>query len=262
PGPGNETYFEHAYLANYLGFSLVQGGDLAVRDGKVWLNTVDGLQPVDVILRRVDDTFCDPLELRADSLLGAPGLLQAARLGHVAIVNPLGSGVLENPALSAFLPTLAQQLLGEDLQLPSVATWWCGAEKEREYVLSHLEHLVVKPIFPHPSTATGFGAALSTTERQKLAERIRSQPHLFVGHEQIALSTTPALTRDRLEPRPMVLRSFLVARDGSYVVMPGGLTRVSPSPDSWVVSNQRGGVSKDTWVLASEPERTVSLSGL
>ncbi len=261
PGPGNETYFEHAYLANYLGFSLVQGGDLAVRDGKVWLNTVDGLQPVDVILRRVDDTFCDPLELRADSLLGAPGLLQAARLGNVAIVNPLGSGVLENPALSAFLPTLARQLLGEDLQLPSVATWWCGAEKEREYVLSHLEHLVVKPIFPHPSTATVFGAALSTTERQELAERIRSQPHLFVGQEQIALSTAPVLTRDGLEPRPMVLRSFLVARDGSYVVMPGGLTRVSPSPDSWVVSNQRGGVSKDTWVLASEPERAVSLSG-
>lgn len=259
PGPGNETYFEHSYLANYLGYMLVQGGDLTVRDGKVWLSTVDGLQPVDVILRRVDDTFCDPLELRKDSLLGTPGLLQAARLGHVAIVNPLGSGVLENPALMAFLPGLARQLLGEDLRLPSVATWWCGGEKERAYVLANLERLVVKPIFPHPSSAIVFGANLSTPERQALADRIRHQPHLFVGQEAVALSTTPVVVDGGLAPRPMVLRSFLVARDESYVVMPGGLTRVSPSLENRIVSNQRGGISKDTWVLASEPERDVSL---
>lgn len=261
PGPGNETYFEHSYLADYLGFMLAQGGDLTVRDGKVWLSSVEGLQPVDVILRRVDDTFCDPLELRQDSLLGAPGLLQAMRLGHVSIVNPLGSGILENPALMAFLPTLSRQLLGEDLRLPSVATWWCGGEKERAYVLANLDRLVIKPIFPHPSSATVFGAALSMRERQTLAERIRAQPHLFVGQEQVALSTTPVFTSEGLAPRPMVMRSFLVARDESYVVMPGGLTRVSPRLDTWVVSNQRGGISKDTWVLASEPERTVSLLG-
>ncbi|MGE0684470.1 MAG: circularly permuted type 2 ATP-grasp protein [Candidatus Binatia bacterium] len=259
PGPDNETYFEHSYLANYLGFMLAQGGDLTVRDGKVWLSTVDGLQPVDVILRRVDDIFCDPLELRQDSLLGTPGLLQAARLGHVSIVNPLGSGILENPALMAFLPALSRQLLGEDLRLPSVATWWCGGEKERTHVLENLDRLVIKPIFPHPSTSTIFGAALSTVERQALVERIRAQPHLFVGQEQVALSTTPVFTKNGLEPRPMVMRSFLVARDESYVVMPGGLTRVSPSLDTWIVSNQRGGISKDTWVLASEPERAVSL---
>jgi uncharacterized circularly permuted ATP-grasp superfamily protein/uncharacterized alpha-E superfamily protein len=259
PGPGNETYFEHSYLADYLGFMLAQGGDLTVRDGKVWLSTVDGLQPVDVILRRVDDTFCDPLELRQDSLLGTPGLLQAARLGHVSIVNPLGSGILENPALMAFLPVLSRQLLGEELRLPSVATWWCGGEKERTYVLANLDRLVIKPIFPHPSASTIFGAALSTMERQALAERIRAQPHLFVGQEQVSLSTTPVFTKNGLAPRPMVMRSFLVARDESYVVMPGGLTRVSPSLDTWIVSNQRGGISKDTWVLASEPERTVSL---
>jgi len=261
PGPGNETFFEHAYLANYLGCTLVQGGDLTVRDSQVWLKTVEGLQLVDVILRRVDDTFCDPLELRKDSLLGTPGLLQAARLGHVAIANPLGSGVLENPALTAFLPGLARHLLGEDLRLPSVATWWCGGEQEREYVLANLHQLVIKPIFPHPSTATVFGASLSLQARQALADRIRTQPHLFVGQEQIALSTTPVLVRGSLEPRPLVLRSFLVARDQSYVVMPGGLTRVSPSLDTWVVSNQRGGISKDTWVLASEPEKEASLLG-
>jgi uncharacterized circularly permuted ATP-grasp superfamily protein/uncharacterized alpha-E superfamily protein len=259
PGPGNETYFEHAYLANYLGCTLVQGNDLTVRDNAVWLKTLDGLQPVDVILRRVDDTFCDPLELRKDSLLGTPGLLQAARGGQVAIANPLGSGVLENPALMAFLPLLARQLLGEDLRLPSVATWWCGGEKEREYVLANLHSLVIKPIFPHPSTATVFGARLSSQARQALADRIRTQPYLFVGQEQVALSTTPILANDSLEPRPMVLRSFLVAQDHSYAVMPGGLTRVAPNLDTWVVSNQRGGVSKDTWVLASEPEKDVSL---
>lgn len=259
PGPGNETYFEHSYLANYLGFMLVQGGDLTVRESRVWLNTIKGLQPVDVILRRVDDTFCDPLELRKDSFLGTPGLLQAARVGHVAIVNPLGSGVLENPALMAFLPRLARELLGEDLLLPSVATWWCGGEQERNHVLANLERLVIKPIVPHPSTATVFGAALSTAERHAVAEQIRARPHLFVGQEQVALSTTPVLTPTGLTPRPMVLRSFLVAQDSSYIVMPGGLTRVSPSLDTWVVSNQRGGISKDTWVLASEPERVVSL---
>jgi uncharacterized circularly permuted ATP-grasp superfamily protein/uncharacterized alpha-E superfamily protein len=259
PGPENETYFEHAYLANYLGFTLVQGGDLTVRDGRVWLSTVDGLQPVDVILRRVDDTFCDPLELRQDSLLGVPGLLQAARLGRVAVVNPLGSGVLENPALMAFLPGLARQLLGQELRLPSVATWWCGAEKERAYVLAHLDRMVIKPIFPHASTATVFGARLSLVEQQQVAEQIRAQPHLFVGQEHVALSTTPVLNAGRLAPRPMVLRSFLVARDDAYVVMPGGLTRVAASLDNWIVSNQQGGISKDTWVLASEPERDVSL---
>jgi uncharacterized circularly permuted ATP-grasp superfamily protein/uncharacterized alpha-E superfamily protein len=259
PGPGSETYFEHAYLANYLGCALVQGGDLTVRDGRVWLKTLDGLQPVDVILRRLDDMFCDPLELRRDSLLGTPGLLQAVRLGHVAMVNPLGSGVLENPGLMAFLPLLARHLLGEDLRLPSVATWWCGSDKEREYVLANLHQLVIKPIFPHPSTAIIFGAQLSMQERDALAEQIRARPYLYVGQEQVALSTTPVLVDERLAPRPMVLRSFLVGQDGSYVVMPGGLARVSPSLDTWVVSNQRGGISKDTWVLASEPEREVSL---
>src|SRR5262249_25204571 len=134
-----------------------------------------------------------------------------------------------------------------------------GGEQERAYVLANLDRLVIKPIFPHPSTATVFGARLSLAERQRVADQIRAQPHLFVGQEQVALSTTPVLVNGGFMPRPMVLRSFLVARDDSYVVMPGGLTRVSPSLDNWVVSNQRGGVSKDTWVLASEPERDVSL---
>ena len=259
PGPDNETYFEHAFLANYLGYPLVEGSDLVVRDGRVWLNALDGLKAVDVILRRVDSGYCDPLELRADSLLGTPGLLQAARLGHVAIANPLGSSVLENPGLMAFLPALARELLDEDLKIPSVSTWWCGDREQRQFVLEHLERLVIKPIVPHPSTSTVFGAALSTQERWALAERIRAHPYLFVGQEHLALSTAPVVADGHLEPRPMVLRSFAVAREEGYVVMPGGLSRVAPTTDTWVVSNQLGGVSKDAWVLASEPERQVSL---
>jgi len=259
PGPDNETYFEHAFLANYLGYPLVQGSDLVVRDNRVWLNALDGLKPVDVILRRVDDGYCDPLELRADSVLGTPGLLQAARLGHVAIVNPLGSNVLENPGLMAYLPALARELLDEDLKMASVPTWWCGDDRQCQYVLEHLERLVIKPIVPHPSASIVFGAALTTQDRWTLAERIRAHPHLFVGQEQLALSTAPVVTDGGLEPRPMVLRSFAVTHAEGYVVMPGGLSRVAPTADTWVVSNQLGGVSKDVWVLASEPERHVSL---
>jgi len=259
PGPENETYFEHAYLANYLGLTLVQGGDLTVHNGCVWLRTLDGLKRVDVILRRLDDTYCDPLELRADSLLGTPGLLQAARLGQVAIANPLGSGILENPGLMAVLPDLTRELLGEDPKLPSVPTWWCGREADCRFVVEHLEQLVIKPIAPHPSASTVFGIQLSQAQREALAMRIRSQPHLFAAQTRIALSTAPVAVDGRLEPRPMVLRSFLVASEPGYVVMPGGLSRVAPSADAWLVSNQHGGVSKDVWVLASEPERQVSL---
>ena len=260
PGPENETYFEHAFLANYLGYTLVQGGDLEVRDDRVWLKALDGRQPVDVILRRVDGGYCDPLELRPESLLGTPGLLHVARRGHVAIANPLGSGVLENPGLMAFLPQLARELLSEELKLPSVATWWCGEAEARAYVLDHLEQLVIKPIAPHRSVATVFGATLSAAERGLLAAQIRARPHLFAAQELVPLSTAPVVLDGRTEPRPMVLRSFLVAHEeDGYVVMPGGLARVAPSPDTWVVSNQRGGVSKDVWVLASEPERQVSL---
>jgi len=255
PGPSNETYFEHAYLASQLGCTLAQGDDLAVLDQRLWLRTLEGPKPVDVLLRRVDAAFCDPLELRPDSLLGTPGLLQAARSGHVAIVNPLGSSAVENPGLLAFLPALCRQLLGEDLKLPSVKTWWCGNQQELSYVLDHLAELVVKPVFSHSSRLTVFGAALSAGERDQLADRIRARPYLYVGQERIALSTAPLMAGATLEPRAMVVRAFLAAEDGGYTVMPGGLCRVAPTRGSSLVSNQVGGVSKDVWVIASEPER-------
>ncbi|MGZ8226317.1 MAG: circularly permuted type 2 ATP-grasp protein [Methylococcaceae bacterium] len=259
PGPFNETYFEHAYLASYLGFTLVQGDDLTVRDGRVWLKSLGGLQPVDVILRRLDDSFCDPLELRNDSRLGVAGLLEAVRRGNVAIANPLGSSVLENPGLLAFLPRLSRYFLNQDLILDSVATWWCGQRRERDFVLQNLEHLVIKQVNRHRGHGAIFGSNLSSKEKETLRNAILAKPHLFVGQEQVSFSTVPAFIDHHIEPRNAVLRNFVVANGDNYLVMPGGLTRVAREKDDFIVSNQAGGISKDTWILAAEPEKPVSV---
>lgn len=259
PGPRNETYFEHAYLAAYLGYTLVQGDDLVVRDGQVWLKSLGGLRPVDVILRRVDDHYCDPLELQADSQLGVPGLLQAVRMGKVAIANSLGSSILENPGLMAFLPRICKYFLGQDLRIPSVATWWCGHPKERGYVLKNIHKLVIRPIYRHPASQPAFGSMLNKKELESLKARIKAHPHNFMGQELVSVSTAPTFVNGRLEPRHTILRSFLTARTDSYEVMPGGLTRTAFEKGSFIVSNQTGAVSKDTWVLASEPEKQVTL---
>jgi uncharacterized circularly permuted ATP-grasp superfamily protein/uncharacterized alpha-E superfamily protein len=256
PGPLNETYFEHLYLANYLNYTLIEGADLTVRDGRVWLKSVTGLEPVDVILRRVDDLFCDPLELRPDSLLGVAGLVEAVRREQVAVANPLGSGVLESPGLMAFLPRLAKHFLGQELRLPSVATWWCGQPVERDYVLANLHKLVLRPAHRMGGEHSVLGNLLSREELAAWRDRIRARPHHYVGQELQTSSAAPTLNNGQLEPRPAVLRSFLVASHGTWVVMPGGLTRVGSAPDSRIVSSQAGAVSKDTWVLASEPEAT------
>ncbi|CAA9890816.1 conserved hypothetical protein [Candidatus Methylobacter favarea] len=259
PGSLNETYFEHAYLASYLGYTLVQGGDLTVRDGRVWLKSLQGLQQIDVILRRVDDSFCDPLELRSGSRLGIAGLLEAVRRGNVAIANPLGSSILENPALLAFLPRLARYFLNQELILPSVATWWCGQRREREFVLLNLERLIIKPINRSQANEVVFGNLLNSKEKELLRAKIIAKPHLYVGQEQVSFSTVPAFIDQHIEPRNAVLRNFIVAGRDDYEVMPGGLTRIAREKDNFVVSNQAGGISKDTWVLASEPEKHVSL---
>ena len=259
PGPLNETYFEHAYIASYLGYTLVQGDDLTVWDGRVWLKSIDGLRPVDIILRRVDDVFCDPLELRQDSRLGVAGLLEVIRQGNVLVVNPPGSGVLENPSLMPFLPNIAKQLIGEDLRLPSAATWWCGEPKQRDYVLANLHQLVIKPIYRRPGGQPLFGSELSRTDRETLRARINAEPHLYVGQEYIHFSTTPSLIEGKLEPRRAILRAFLFAEKDGYAVMPGGLTRCEGEKGESTVSIQGGGVSKDTWILAPEPEPHISL---
>jgi uncharacterized circularly permuted ATP-grasp superfamily protein/uncharacterized alpha-E superfamily protein len=259
PGPYNETYFEQAYLARYLGLTLVEGGDLTVRDQRVFIKTLEGLQPVDIILRRVDDTFCDPLELRADSYLGVPGLLEAARAGNVTIANALGSGVVETPAVMAFLPSLCRHLLGEELQMPSVATWWCGQKQAMDYVAGHLDEIVVKRAFSPTHGEPFFGELLGEKRKANLLNEIRAAPSEFVGQEQVALSMAPVWGGDRMVPRPLVVRLYVAATLDGYTVMPGGLTRVSMSPEDPVVSMQSGGGSKDTWVLSSGPVDRVTL---
>ncbi|HOB61488.1 MAG TPA: circularly permuted type 2 ATP-grasp protein [Candidatus Competibacteraceae bacterium] len=257
PGPNSPVYFEHAYLANYLSLSLVEGEDLVVRDGRVWLKTLGGLRPVDVILRRVLDAFCDPLELRGDSLLGVPGLLQAARGGHVVIANALGSSLIENPGLATFLPLLCRHLLGEDLKLHSLPTWWCGQASDLSHVLAHLDTLVVRSILP--GGPYWEGQQLDTAARALLTERIRAKPHLFVAQAPSALSTAPVLEDGRLVPRPVMLRGFVVAENHGYRVMPGGLARISSGLDTLQLALQKGGISKDWWVMAPTPQRHVSL---
>ncbi len=261
PGPHNETYFEHAYLARYLGYTLVEGGDLTVRDNRVYLKVLGALQPVDVILRRLDDDLCDPLELRPDSFLGVPGMVQAVHAGNVVVANSLGTGLLETPAFMAFLPGLCHFLLGEDLILPSVPTWWCGEPRACQYVLSHLPDLVIKPAQGGVAHEPIFGDELTREQRDDLAAKIRTRPQDFVGEYRLGLSTTPTLVGDRLQPRHLVLRTYLTAHEDSFVAMPGGLTRVSASADTMVVSMRRGGGSKDTWVLSDGPVSQLSLLG-
>jgi len=263
PGPYNETYFEHALLARYLGFALVEGTDLTVRGGCVWLKTVEGLKRVHGILRRQDDSYCDPLELRSDSALGVAGLTDCARRGNVMIANALGSGVLESGALLGYLPRLSERLLGEPLRLPSVATWWLGEPAAFADAWSRLDKVIIKPLDRVSNEDVVFGADLSPDERTVLRAHIAAHPQRYVAQEWVRLSQAPVLERDRragpgasgehLAPHTVGLRVFAVATPQGWRVMPGGLTRVSPADDARVIAMQRGGRSKDTWVLSDRP---------
>ena len=259
PGPYNETYFEQAYLARYLGYTLVEGEDLTVRDDRVYLKTLNGLEQVDVILRRVDDDFCDPLELRNDSMLGVPGLVRAVRAGNVALGNALGSGLVEAPALMAFLPGLCRKLLGSELLMPSVATWWCGQERPRGEVEKNLDRLVIKSAFRVRGREACFGGRLSPAQRAALAERMRFAPDRWAAQEKISFSTAPMWEDGHLVHKPVSVRVYLVATKDGYMVMPGALTRVAATMDSPLVSMQKGGTSKDTWVLSDGPVENVTL---
>ena len=258
PGAHNETYFEHAYFANYLGFHLVQSGDLVVRNGFVWMKSLDGLSRVDVILRRVDDSFCDPVELRSDSQLGVPNLLEVVRAGRCVIANPLGSGILENPIFLKYLPDIAKALLGRELRLSSVSTYWAGDPEDLIYIKNNLASLVIKPIFRAPGARSTYGGDLSEEEQKGLVQRIAQHPLHYVAQPTLNAGHLPTFTGDQLQPRPAILRGFSVASDGSYIVMPGGLTRVGSEEASFIISNQAGSQSKDTWVVASEPERVIA----
>ena len=259
PGPFNETYFEHAYLSRQLGIPLAEGTDLTVRDDTVYLKTLAGLKRVHTILRRLDDDFCDPLELRSDSTLGIPGLIGAVRANRVVIANALGSGVLESAAWMGFLPRLAERLLDEKLVLPSVATWWCGERPALEYVISHLDKLVIKPAYPNQRFEPVFGRNLEGEKRKRLVQRLRARPYAYVAQEHLSLSQTPVWRPHGalgFAATPVAIRMYAFAGSAGTTVMPGGLARVAPESSIDVVSTQRGGGSKDIWVLPDAAEET------
>jgi uncharacterized circularly permuted ATP-grasp superfamily protein/uncharacterized alpha-E superfamily protein len=253
PGPGNETYFEHVYLSSYLGYTLVQGNDLLVRDGFVWLKSIDQLERVDVIIKRLDDTWCDPLELRRDSLLGIPGLLQVIRLGNVAVMNPPGTSILENYGLMSFMQAASKFLLKEPLLMPSVATWWCGQTKELNFVLANLPKLIIKKTNRKQGFRSIYGRLLNEKELEDLKNQILKSPKNFVAQEEVSLSTTPSFINGVIEPRYAALRAFLIADGTDYQVMQGGLTRSSAVKGKFEISNQLGGISKDTWIISDSP---------
>jgi uncharacterized circularly permuted ATP-grasp superfamily protein/uncharacterized alpha-E superfamily protein len=259
PGSRSESYFEHAYLANYLGYSLVQGRDLTVRNGYVWTKSLSGLSRVDVILRRIDDFFCDPAELKSDSYLGVPGLLEVVRAGRVAVANPLGSGILENPVFLKYLPAISQALTGNNLQLPSVATWWAFDALDREYINDNLSSLIIKPVFKRSGQYSIVAGDLSAEELDKLRKQIADAPLKYVAQEIVRPSYAPCWQEQAFIPRPTVLRSFIVAGESQYQVMPGGLTRFGKAQDDRLITNQLSALSKDTWILSKTPEKYVSL---
>jgi uncharacterized circularly permuted ATP-grasp superfamily protein/uncharacterized alpha-E superfamily protein len=253
PGPFNETYFEHAYLARQLGLPLAEGSDLTVRDDTVYLKTLAGLRRVHAILRRLDDDFCDSLELRSDSALGVPGLIGALRADRVVLANALGTGVLESAAWLGFLPRIAQRLLGEKILLPSVATWWCGERPALDYVLNNLDRLVIKPTYPNQRFEPVFGRGLQGEERAKLIKRLRARPYAYVAQEHLALSQAPVWRPHGVlgfAAKAASIRMYAIASRTGTRVMPGGLARVATDVAVDVVSTQRGGGSKDIWVLA------------
>ncbi|MBE0621113.1 MAG: circularly permuted type 2 ATP-grasp protein [Burkholderiales bacterium] len=254
PGPYNETYFEHALLARYLGFPLVEGGDLTVKGGRVWLKTIGGLKRVHAILRRQDDTFCDPLELRSDSALGVAGLTDCARRGSVLIANALGSGVIESGALLGFLPRLCEHLLGETLRLPSIATWWCGEPAAFADAIDQSKRLVFKSADPAHRFDPVFGEDLDEAGLAALVKKMKLQPERYIAQEFVHVSQAPVLARNQpygIVARGIGLRVFAIRSQSGYLVMPGGLTRVASGADKRFVSAQRGGGSKDTWVTSS-----------
>ncbi len=254
PGPLNETYFEHSYISSFLDLNLVQGEDLLVKNNQLWLKNLNGLKRVDTLLRRVDSQYCDPLELRNDSQLGVAGLVNVIRKDNLSMINPIGVGILENIGLNPFMKNIAKFLLNEELILPQIATWWCGQEKELIFVLENIKNLIIKKIDKTDDIEIYFANKLNDKDLEELIEKIKKNPHYYVGQEIIDFSTTPSYSKGKIEPRNTVIRSFAYLHENEYHVMPGGLIRVSPTKDSLVVSNQKGGTSKDLWILGENDD--------
>ncbi|HWM61158.1 MAG TPA: circularly permuted type 2 ATP-grasp protein [Rhizomicrobium sp.] len=264
PGPYNEAYFEHVYLAHYLGLTLVQGDDLAVRDGEVFLKTLTGLERVAAIFRRVDSDFCDPLELRGDSALGVPGLVEAVRAGGVVLANALGGGVIESPAMDAYLPAVSQALLGEELKIPDIATIWCGTEWGRKEALARMNQAILRdafdarPLFSRRSSGK-LGAEMSAQERERAIAQLKQRGETMVLQEISPLGLAPVFEQGKFGAKPVSLRVFAAWTPSGWMVMPGGLTRVAADDTMRALSMQSGASSKDAWVISNAPVDSFSL---
>lgn len=252
PGPHNETYFEHAYLSSFLEIALVQGEDLLSKNGSLWLKSLSGLKKIDTLFRRLDDRYCDPLELKSDSRLGVAGLVDSIRQDNLSLINPLGTAILENIGLNPFMEKICEYFLDEKLILPQIATWWCGQKNELAYVLENLDNLIVKRIDNSEGSRAYFGKKLSIAEKIELKLLLIQEPHKYVAQEEISFSTVPYYSNGSIEPRNATIRSFCLYGDDEYCVMDGGLVRVSASKDSLLVSSHKGSTSKDLWILGEE----------
>jgi uncharacterized circularly permuted ATP-grasp superfamily protein len=256
PGVYNSAYFEHTLLARTMGVELVEGRDLVCRSGRVMMRTTNGLEPVHVIYRRIDDEFLDPVQFRADSALGVPGIINAARAGHVTIANAVGNGVADDKLLYTYVPDLIRYYLSEEPILRNVDTWRVGEADQREEVLDRLDELVLKPVDGSGGKGIVIGPAASKGELEELRDKILLDPRAWIAQPVISLSTVPTLVEDGIRPRHVDLRPFAVHDGDDVWVLPGGLTRVALPEGELIVNSSRGGGSKDTWVLAglSEPE--------
>jgi uncharacterized circularly permuted ATP-grasp superfamily protein/uncharacterized alpha-E superfamily protein len=263
PGIFSETYFEHATLARYLGFLLVEGDDLAVNGDRIHIRTVAGLKRLDVLLRRVDSNSLDPLELDASSQLGVPGLIDVLRKNGVVVANMPGSGVMEAPALLGFLPSLSRRFFGEDLKMPHIATWWCGQKSAREEVLSRLDRVAIEGAYGRGVPGFGRGPVLASelaaSERERLKTAIHDRGIDYVGQELVRLSTTPVWDNGRITPRPFVLRVFAAATPGGWTMMPGGFCRIADQLDARAVSMGEGARAADVWVVSDKAISTATL---
>jgi uncharacterized circularly permuted ATP-grasp superfamily protein len=252
PGAFNSAYFEHAYLAQQMGVELVEGRDLVVGDDDhVYMRTIAGLEPVDVIYRRIDDAFLDPEAFRPDSLLGVPGLMRAWRAGRVALANAPGAGVADDKVVYAWVPEIIRYYLDEEPKLANVPTWKCAEAEDLSYVLAHLEELVVKPANESGGYGMLIGPRSTRKERSEFARLIRNDPRNYIAQPTLALSTCPTLIDSGVAPRHVDLRPFVLSGQQTYVTT-GGLTRVALKAGSLVVNSSQGGGSKDTWIVDTE----------
>ena len=248
PGIYNSAYFEHAFLAQQMGVFLTEGADLTVNNHKVWLRTTRGMRQVDVIYRRIDDVFLDPLAFRADSLLGIPGIMDCYYRGNVAMANAPGTGVADDKAIYAFVPAMIKYYLNEDAIIPNVPTYLCGDDKQRDYVLKNLDKLVVKAVNLSGGYGMLIGPKSTKAEQQAFAAAIKNNPRDYIAQPTLSLSRSPTITEDGIEGRHVDFRPYILSGDDVFI-LPGGLTRVALVKGSLVVNSSQGGGSKDTWVL-------------